>query len=78
MSVEVGAGTVVAHRGPGIGMSRRDLGVAKIDPGVARMVVSNVCLSMCGCIRAILTPEAAWSRRAAGLLRVGPYGCRRD
>ena len=34
MPVEVGPGAVVSHRGPWVGMTGRDLGVAKVDAGV--------------------------------------------
>jgi hypothetical protein len=50
--VEVLAGTVVAHRGSGAGVTGGDLDVSEFDSGV-KMVVRKVCRSMCWSIRAM-------------------------
>ncbi len=56
MPVQVLAGAVVAHRGPGVGVPRGDLHIPQVDAGIE---ITNVCLSMCGCIRGSRTPATA-------------------
>ena len=58
MAVKVGAGAVVAHRGARICMPGGDLYVTQIYACI-KHCRNKVCLSMCGCMRGILTPAVS-------------------
>jgi hypothetical protein len=61
-AVEVLAGPVIAHRRGG-SACRAAIWTSRRSTQASSMVVTNVCLSMCGCGLVICTPEASASRR---------------
>ena len=62
VTVEVLAGTVVAHRGARVGMAAA-IWTSRRSTPASSMVVTNVWRSMCGCVRAIWTPAVPARRR---------------